>query len=254
MTTAHPTCVALRQRLYDERGWQHPYRRYRCAVADHLTVGRSILEIGCGRTFPLAGEWLKHTDTVCGVDPEVDPGAVDPPARVLAATAERLPFQPASFDVVACRSVLEHLPQPRSVMDDVARVLKPGGVFIFLTPSRYDYVSFAARLIPSAWHGRILRWLEGRSPEDTFTTYYRANSRSVLQRLAAQAGLRVVSLSYLNHHPAYFMGSPLLYRLATLYDRLVCCRAALDFLRGWLMGVLKKPVRDGDVNGVQHGP
>jgi hypothetical protein len=120
-------------------------------------------------------------------------------------------------------------------------VLKPGGVFVFLTPSRYDYVSLAARLVPNRWHAALMHRLEARAEPDTFPTFYRANSRSTLERLARRAGLTIDRLEYLHHHPAYFMFSPLLYRLATLYDRLVCGCEALAFLRAWLLGVLHKP-------------
>ncbi len=41
--------------------------------------------------------------------------------------AARLPFQDASFDAVVCLEVLEHVPEARQVMGEIARVLKPGG-------------------------------------------------------------------------------------------------------------------------------
>lgn len=43
------------------------------------------------------------------------------------ADAESLPFEPASFDLVTCRLALHHFPNPRQAIQEMARVLKPGG-------------------------------------------------------------------------------------------------------------------------------
>lgn len=240
-TMAHPACIALRERWYVERGWRHAYRHYEDAITSRLDAGKAILDVGCGRTFPLATEYLAHTNAVYGIDPVVDPAAVAAGAVVKSGSADALPFPDASLDIVVCRSVLEHIERPSAVFGEVARVLRPGGVFIFLTPSRHDYVSLAARVLPNAWHPWVVRRFEGRAEVDTFPTFYRANTRSAVQRYAHRCGLAVQRLEYLRHPPEYFMFSPLLYGLVALYDDLIGRLNVLDFLRGWLLGVLQKP-------------
>jgi ubiquinone/menaquinone biosynthesis C-methylase UbiE len=47
------------------------------------------------------------------------------------ADAEALPFTDAAFDLVTCRLAFHHFPNPRLVISEFARVLKPGGVFGF---------------------------------------------------------------------------------------------------------------------------
>jgi SAM-dependent methyltransferase len=42
-------------------------------------------------------------------------------------TGDQLPFLPETFDAVAIQAVLEHVPYPRKVVDEIYRVLKPGG-------------------------------------------------------------------------------------------------------------------------------
>ncbi len=237
----HPKCIELRERCYIKRGWRHAYQHYQDTIAEHLDKHRSILDLGCGRAFPMAERFLSWSDHVYGIDPIAEPAKADPCATVKRGTADNVPFPDANFDVVVCRAVLEHLGDPRPVFKEVSRVLAPGGVFIFLTPSRYDYVSLAARALPNSWHPWIVRRLEGRDEADTFPTYYRANSQDAVESLAAEVGLGVQSLRYLNHHPQYFMFSPLLYRLAMSYDQLVSRVETLAFLRGWLLGVLAKP-------------
>jgi ubiquinone/menaquinone biosynthesis C-methylase UbiE len=47
------------------------------------------------------------------------------------ADAEALPFADASFDLVTCRLAFHHFPNPRQVVTEFARVLKPGGMLGF---------------------------------------------------------------------------------------------------------------------------
>lgn len=53
-------------------------------------------------------------------------------AEVVEAPAERLPFPDASFDTVALTYVLCTVPEPTPTLREIARVLKPGGRFLFL--------------------------------------------------------------------------------------------------------------------------
>ena len=45
-----------------------------------------------------------------------------------------MPFAPASFDTILCIQVLEHTPSPQPLLDDIARVLKPGGLLVLSAP------------------------------------------------------------------------------------------------------------------------
>ena len=56
---------------------------------------------------------------------------------------------------------------------------------MLLTSSKYDYVSVAAQLISNRFHTKVVSATEGRDEMDTFPTFYRANSRRQLGRLAA---------------------------------------------------------------------
>ncbi len=51
-------------------------------------------------------------------------------------SAEHVPFADATFDVVLCTEVLEHLRSPRRAVDELARVLRPKGRLIITTPNR----------------------------------------------------------------------------------------------------------------------
>lgn len=51
--------------------------------------------------------------------------------------ATRLPFPDEHFDLVFCNSLLEHVPDWRTVLDEIGRVLGPGGVAVVYTTNRH---------------------------------------------------------------------------------------------------------------------
>ena len=61
------------------------------------------------------------------------------PVRQAVAIGERLPFPPASFDVVLLLETIEHVPGPRLLAEEIMRVLRAGGVCMITTPPRIRY-------------------------------------------------------------------------------------------------------------------
>ncbi len=91
------------------------------AVLDILSPGQALLDLGCGPRDQAVVAAHLGLDYV-GVD------FASQQANLLA-DAHALPFQDATFDAVLSYAVLEHLCNPFLAMREVARVLKPGGVF-----------------------------------------------------------------------------------------------------------------------------
>ncbi len=61
-----------------------------------------------------------------------------PNTEVVQALAEALPFGPATFDYVTCTMVICTMPDPQAGLREAARVLKPGGKFLFLEHVRSE--------------------------------------------------------------------------------------------------------------------
>jgi ubiquinone/menaquinone biosynthesis C-methylase UbiE len=77
--------------------------------------------------------------------------------RFLHAPPTCLPVETASIDVACISSLLHEVDSPQAVVDEVYRVLKPGGKVLAMTPARYDIDFWFHACYP--W----LRWLRGRS-------------------------------------------------------------------------------------------
>lgn len=108
----------------------------------HETVfaGRpgTLLDIGCGRgdqmrAFAELGLQPSGTD-IANSAVELAPGF---DVRVANLETDRPPFEPASFDFVYSKSVIEHMHQPDRFLDAALSSLKPGGTACILTPSWY---------------------------------------------------------------------------------------------------------------------
>jgi 2-polyprenyl-6-hydroxyphenyl methylase/3-demethylubiquinone-9 3-methyltransferase len=100
-----------------------------------------ILDLGCGAGF-LANELARHGYEVTGLDASESSLRVarqyDTTGKVNyeSGDAYALPYADASFEVVCAMDFLEHVEEPGRVIVEIARVLKPGGLFFFHTFNR----------------------------------------------------------------------------------------------------------------------
>jgi ubiquinone/menaquinone biosynthesis C-methylase UbiE len=68
------------------------------------------------------------------------------PAELLTASAEALPYPDGTFDVVVAVSTFEFVPNVRKGINELARVLAPGGRIIVVTPGQSPILDLALRL------------------------------------------------------------------------------------------------------------
>lgn len=129
-----------------------------------------------------------------------------------------LPYPDGSFDLIFSRFVLEHVANPAYVAGELLRILKPGGVFVALTPNKFSYIALAGMLIPNRAHIRVLREVQpNRKAIDVFPTAYKLNSARSLAKYFRQDA--EVSVVYFAGEPAYFFGSSILYGVLKLVHK-----------------------------------
>jgi 2-polyprenyl-6-hydroxyphenyl methylase/3-demethylubiquinone-9 3-methyltransferase len=131
--------------------------------------GKQVLDVGCGGGI-LADAMARRGADVLGIDLADKPLRVaqlhaleagTPSVRYRAVAAETLAQeQPARFDVVTCMEMLEHVPDPASVVHACATLAKPGGWVFFSTinrnPKAFAFAVVAAeyllKLLPRGTH------------------------------------------------------------------------------------------------------
>lgn len=116
------------------------------------------LDIGCGGGF-MAEEFARLGCRVVGVDPSpvsirtarrhADSSALE--IEYVVATGEQLPLDGERFDLAYCCDVLEHVSSLDLVIKETARVLKPGGLYLFDTINRTTASKMLAIKVVQDW-------------------------------------------------------------------------------------------------------
>lgn len=120
--------------------------RGKLAAVAPIRADARVLEVGSGAHglifFFEGGERV-------GVDPLADHyrslfPAWQGRAETIAAGGEKLPFEDSSFDVVLCDNVVDHAEGPRRILEEIARVLAPGGLLYFTVNVHDPFYHWAA--------------------------------------------------------------------------------------------------------------
>ncbi len=204
-------------------GWTSSGEQLEALVRSHLTPDSRIMDLGCGRGGVVELFW-RDVKLAAGLDPDV-PSLAEHRAHgmpVVIGRGEQLPFAGESFDLIVCIWVLEHLRRPHDVLNEVRRVLRPGGHFVFLTPNLRNpllALNRMGRALPQLQR-RLVPRLYGRIEADTFPVQYRANTARAIRALAARTGMQVAELRVIPD-PTYLAFNRFMFRASVLSDRLL---------------------------------
>jgi SAM-dependent methyltransferase len=209
-------------------------RFYPCRQQDPLDTafcayakpGMKVLDAGCGAARGCSRESPWKEMFIVGIDK--NPAVYANPFcnQKLVCDISKLPFSDASFDLIHCRWVIEHLEDPLIAFREFARVLKPGGRLLALTPNIFHYATIAARITPYWFH----RWWH-RGEEEPFPTYYRANSVPKLRRLCTEVGLHIQNMELFEGPPHYLVRYWPVFLCGVLYERVVNSTPRLKWIR-----------------------
>ncbi|BEV73660.1 MULTISPECIES: bifunctional 2-polyprenyl-6-hydroxyphenol methylase/3-demethylubiquinol 3-O-methyltransferase UbiG [unclassified Paludibacterium] len=170
-------------------------------IDQHASLpGKKVLDVGCGGGI-LAESMASRGASVTGIDlakkslkvaqlHSLESGvAVDyrcVPVEELAAA------EAGSYDVVTCMEMLEHVPDPASVIASCGQLVKPGGWVFFSTLNR-NAKAYLQAIIGA-------EYLLGMLPRGTHD-YQRFLKPSELSRMLRPAGLSLVSLTGMHYNP-----------------------------------------------------
>ncbi|GAB2518297.1 bifunctional 2-polyprenyl-6-hydroxyphenol methylase/3-demethylubiquinol 3-O-methyltransferase UbiG [Microbulbifer agarilyticus] len=221
MTNVDPAEIAkfeqLASRWWDQQGEFKPLHEINPLRANYIdqrapVAGKKLLDVGCGGGI-LSEAMAQRGAAVTGIDMGEAPLNV---AKLHALESgvsidyQRIPVEelaekaPASFDIVTCLEMLEHVPDPASVIRACAKLVKPGGHVFFSTINRTPKgwlfavvgAEYVLRLLPKGTHeyakfirpselGRWVREADLQARDITGMTYnpltkqYKLNPRDV---------------------------------------------------------------------------
>lgn len=162
--------------------------------------GRRVLDVGCGGGI-LAEAMAGRGADVLGIDlaerslAVAELHALESGAQVRyerVAAEDLAAREPAGFDVVTCMEMLEHVPEPGSILEACARLLKPGGRLFVSTINRTP-AAFALAIVGA-------EYVAGLLPKGThdYRTFIKP---SELTRVLRAVGLEVEDASGLHYDP-----------------------------------------------------
>lgn len=195
----------LAHRWWDPQSEFRPLHEINPLRLDHIDriaalQGKKVLDVGCGGGI-LAEAMAARGAQVTGID------LADKPLKVaqlhLLESGQQVNYRqiavealadeaPASFDVVTCMEMLEHVPDPAAVVHACAALLKPGGHAFFATLNR-NPKSYLFAIIGAEY---VLNML----PRGTHD-YERFIKPSELSSTCRRAGLETINLIGMTYNP-----------------------------------------------------
>ncbi len=195
----------IASRWWDPEGEFKPLHEINPLRLDYIEqhaelAGKRVLDVGCGGGL-LAEAMARAGAEVTGID--VAAASLEVARLHLLESGAKVDYrqttveqladeQAAGYDVVTCMEMLEHVPDPASVVDACARLVKPGGT-VFLSTINRNPKSYLFAVVGAEY---ILNML----PKGTHD-YQKFIRPAELEAWARHAGLNMVDLTGIVYNP-----------------------------------------------------
>jgi ubiquinone/menaquinone biosynthesis C-methylase UbiE len=221
-------------------------RQYELVVGEYMNARpkQLVVDAGGGKQCWFA----KYRDPGAAariVAVDIDPAEMelneDVDEKRLSDASKHLPFRDAEVDIVASRSMLEHLPNIEGFVQEAYRVLKPGGYTIHVFPSKYAPFSLLNRLLPTSVASRVVNVLiPGSRGTLGFPAFYDRTYAGGVRHVLERAGFEIVDVRVGYYQAEYFSFFFPLYVLNTAYELLVWRLGTLNLAAAVLV-IARKP-------------
>ncbi|SFS10944.1 class I SAM-dependent methyltransferase [Sphingomonas jatrophae] len=220
--------ISLKRKFYPEAtigGFSHVDIgvQFYTRIAALLKPTDRVLDFGAGRGAQILEDRIefrqqlqKLRGRVARVDGcDLDPAVFDNPfideARLIEGPSAPLPYDDATFDLIFCSWVFEHVADPEFTSRELLRILKPGGHICALTPNKWGYLALASRAAGSSNHVKLLKRIQPeRKAHDVFPTCYKLNTPAAIRRYFGHAADTVAYSAA--GEPAYHFNNPVVFR------------------------------------------
>ncbi|MCX6950761.1 MAG: class I SAM-dependent methyltransferase [Verrucomicrobia bacterium] len=167
-------------------GYAPNFRRWMSVELRDLPATTPVIEVGCGDAS-FTTDLARHFSNVTAID--ISAGQIAENIKAFPGikflqhdVSERFPFPDASFEVVWCSEVLEHLFDPEFALREMHRILRPGGRLLVTVP----------------YHGRfknlliaLFKWDVHFAPSNPHIRFYTNNTLSRITRTAGFGSIRI---------------------------------------------------------------
>jgi 2-polyprenyl-6-hydroxyphenyl methylase/3-demethylubiquinone-9 3-methyltransferase len=196
---------ALAQRWWDPQGEFKPLHDLNPLRLEFVRTrapleGKDVLDVGCGGGI-LSEAMARRGARVLGIDlaqaalEVAELHALDAGVSIryqLTSAEELAHTAPASFDIITCMEMLEHVPEPEHVIDALARIVRPGG-HVFISTINRTPKAFMLAIIGAEY---LLRMLPRGTHE-----YERFIRPSELAEWSRAAGFELASMAGIEYNP-----------------------------------------------------
>lgn len=235
---------ALLDRYYRRvPGWTDGTTEFHELCAAHMPPEAAVLEIGPGPSNPTSRFLARHASRLDGLDVDAEATENDALTSVHIDPQGVSPADDDTYDTAVSNFVVEHVQDPRAHLEEIRRVLKPGGRYIFRTPNLYHYVAGVSALTPQWFHRLVANRLRGlpANAHEPWPTTYSMNTRRAVRDHARRAGFTIDHLEAVEKEPSYLAIARPLFLAGVAYERVVNAHPGLSDLRSTLFVVLRKP-------------
>lgn len=164
----------------------------------------------------------------------------DAGGKLVADIVKSLPFRNGTIDLITSRSVLEHLGDVAGFVKHSSEVLKPGGYWIHLFPSKFAPFALINQLLPKACSRALVRtFFPSQTGICGFPAVYDACYCSAIVNLLVKNGFDLIDVTPSYYQSQYFSFFFPLFALSAAYELLVW-RLGLKNMAAYLLVVARK--------------